>query len=182
MKIIAGDKRGLHLRSLKGDDTRPTSGKVKESMFNIIGPFFEGGVVVELFGGSGALSLEALSRGADEAFIFEKSRAACAVIRENVEKCRYEDVIHIEQTDARNALKYMSGTGKVVDFLFLDPPYAEEKFYELAQTIVDANLLSDRAVIVCEHDKKTELPEAFGKFGLIKCNVYGNIALSIYGK
>lgn len=182
MKIIAGDKKGLHLKSLKGEDTRPTSGKIKESMFNMIGPFFKGGVVVELFGGSGALSLEALSRGVDEAFIFENNRAACAVIRENVEKCRYEDVVHIEQTDARNALRYLSKTGKVIDYLFLDPPYAKEKFYELAQTIVDADLLTDSAVIVCEHDKKTELQEAFGDFKLRKYNVYGNIAISIYEK
>lgn len=182
MRIIAGDRKGLPLKSLKGASTRPTSDKVKESVFNMIGPFFTGGVAVELFGGSGALSLEALSRGADEAFVFEKDRAACEIIRSNVEKCRYKEFVHIQQMDARNALKVLERNGKQIDYLFLDPPYAEEKYYELAGTIVDANLLTDRAVIVCEHDKKTNLPEAFGEFKLSRNNAYGNIAISIYEK
>lgn len=182
MRIIAGDRKGLPLKSLKGENTRPTSDKVKESVFNMIGPFFTGGVAVELFGGSGALSLEALSRGADEAFVFEKDRAACEVIRSNVEKCRYQEFIHIQQMDARNALKVLERNGKQIDYLFLDPPYAEEKYYELAGSIVDANLLTNRAVIICEHDKKMNLPEAFGEFKLSRNNTYGNIAISIYEK
>lgn len=182
MRIIAGEKKGLHLKSLKGDNTRPTSDKVKESLFNMIGPFFDGGVVVELFGGSGALSLEALSRGAEEAFIFEKNRGACEVIRANVEKCHYEKQVHIQQMDARNALKVLRGNGKKIDYLFIDPPYAEEKFYMLAEKIVAEDLLSDHAVIICEHDKKTALAEAFGPFKLRRCNAYGNIAISIYEK
>lgn len=182
MRIIAGDRKGLHLKSLKGENTRPTSDKVKESIFNMIGPFFDGGVAVELFGGSGALSLEALSRGVDEAFIFEKNRAACEVIRTNVEKCHYEKQVHIQQTDARNALKFLTSSGKMIDYLFIDPPYAEERFYDIAQSLVDKNLLTDHAVIICEHDKKTELAAAFGPFKLQKCNEYGNIAISIYEK
>lgn len=170
------------MKSLKGENTRPTSDKVKESVFNMIGPFFDGGVAVELFGGSGALSLEALSRGAEEAFVFEKNRGACEVIRANVEKCHYEEFVHIKQMDARNALKVLSGTGKKIDYLFLDPPYAEEEFYGLAQSIVDEGLLTDSAIIVCEHDKKTDMVEAFGLFKLKRCNVYGNIAVSIYEK
>lgn len=182
MRVIAGEKKGLHLKSLKGPDTRPTSDMVKESLFNRIGPYFDGGIVVELFGGSGALSLEALSRGADEAFVFEKSRKACDVIRLNVEKCHYNEVVHIQQVDAQNALKFLRKNDKEIDILLLDPPYAENRFYELAQEFVDEGLLSDRAVIVCEHDKKTELPEAYGLFEKSNCTFYGNIALSIYKK
>lgn len=182
MRIIAGERKGLHLKSLKGTDTRPTSDKVKESVFNKIGPYFDGGIVVELFGGSGSLSLEALSRGASEAFIFEKSRKACDIIRFNVEKCHYCEVVHIQQTDARNALKILQKNSKKIDLLFLDPPYAERNFYDLAQTIVDGGVLSDRAVIVCEHDKKTELPEEYGVFKKSKSSLYGNIGISIYMK
>lgn len=182
MRIIAGARRGLPLKSLKGEHTRPTSDKVKESVFNMIGPYFDGGIVVELFGGSGSLSLEALSRGADKAFIFENNRKACEVIRSNVEKCRYSEIVHIQQADARNAVKFLQKGDNKIDFLFLDPPYAENKFYELAQTIVDAGLLSDMAVIVCEHDKKTVLPEAFGLFHKSKSSLSGNIAISIYEK
>ena len=80
VRVVAGSRRGIPLKSLQGTDTRPTSDKVKESVFNMIGPYFDGGIAVELFGGSGSLSLEALSRGVDEAYIFEKSAKACAII------------------------------------------------------------------------------------------------------
>ena len=182
MRIIAGEKKGLPLKSLKGTDTRPTSDKVKESVFNRIGPYFDGGVVVELFGGSGSLSLEALSRGAEEAFVFEKNGKACEIIRSNAEKCRYEDVVHIQRADARNAVKFLQKVDKKIDLLLIDPPYANSQFYELAKTIVEAGLLSDKAIIVCEHDKKTELPEAYGLLQRESCTVYGNSAISIYGK
>lgn len=182
MRIIAGEKKGLPLKSLKGTDTRPTSDKVKESLFNRIGPYFEGGVVVELFGGSGALSLEALSRGADEAFIFERNGKACDIIRSNAEKCRYENVVHIQRVDARSAIKLLQKKDVVVDLLLIDPPYAEEKYYGLAQSFAEAGLLAEKAIIVCEHDKKVELPESLGSLERKNFTIYGNIAISIYGK
>lgn len=182
MRIISGERRGLPLKSLKGEGTRPTSDKVKESIFNIIGPFFDGGTAVDLFGGSGALSLEALSRGVKEAYVFEKSRAACEVIRVNRAKCKYEEELHLYQTDARNAIKILSQLDVKIDYLFLDPPYAEEKFYRLVQQVVDAKLLEDSATIICEHDKKVTLPEAYGSFKVKRTATYGNIALTIYEK
>lgn len=182
LRIISGERRGLQLKSLKGTSTRPTSDKVKESVFNMIGPFFDGGIVVELFGGSGSLSLEALSRGADEAVIFEKNKEACKIIRSNIEKCRYNDLVHIQQVDARHASRYLEHSGMKVDFLFIDPPYAEESFYELAGVLAEAGVLSDRAIIVCEHERKTNLPQAYGVYEKVKSSTYGNIAISIYEK
>ncbi|WP_172369791.1 16S rRNA (guanine(966)-N(2))-methyltransferase RsmD [Sporosarcina jiandibaonis] len=182
MRIIAGEKKGLRLKSLEGVHTRPTLDKVKESVFNMIGPYFNGGIVVELFGGSGALSLEALSRGAEKAYVFEKNKKACAVIRSNVEKCHYEKIVHIKQSDARNALKILQQYDEKIDILFIDPPYAQNEFYNLARTISDAGLLAESAVIVCEHDHKTELPETYGLFQKKKSSTYGNIAISIYEK
>lgn len=182
MRVIAGERRGLPLKSLKGTDTRPTSDKVKESIFNMIGPFFNGGVVVELFGGSGALSIEALSRGADEAIIFEKNRAACQVIQENVKKCRYEERLHIERADARTASVYVKRNNKKIDFLFIDPPYAEERFYQLADQFVTEGLLSEKAIIICERDKNVTLPANYGPYVQVKDVIYGNIGISIYEK
>ncbi len=116
MRIVAGSRRGIPLKSLPGLGTRPTSDKVKESVFNMIGPYFDGGIAIELFGGSGSLSLETLSRGAEEAFIFEKNVKACEVIRANAEKCRFTDQVHIQRTDARNAVNILKGSGKKADF------------------------------------------------------------------
>nr|WP_218627886.1 16S rRNA (guanine(966)-N(2))-methyltransferase RsmD [Sporosarcina sp. E16_8] len=170
------------MKSLQGTDTRPTSDKVKESVFNIIGPYFDGGVAVELFGGSGSLSLEALSRGIDEAFIFEKSAKACEIIKANAEKCRFTEELHIQCTDAKNAVNVLQVQGKKAKILFIDPPYAETAFYDLALKFVVADLLTENAVIVCEHEKQLELPEAYGIYNKIKSSVYGNSAVSIYEK
>lgn len=180
MRIVAGSRRGIPLKSLPGSDTRPTSDKVKESLFNRIGPYLDGGIVADLFGGSGALSLEALSRGADEAIIIEKNPKACAIIRANAEKSQLTDHIHIERADARNAVKLLKRYEKQVDYLFVDPPYAETKFYDLVQKIAEADLLSERALIVCEHDKKMSLPDTYDAFHKKKSIEYGNIAISIY--
>ncbi|WP_186669514.1 16S rRNA (guanine(966)-N(2))-methyltransferase RsmD [Sporosarcina sp. BP05] len=182
MRVVAGTRKGIPLKSLQGTDTRPTSDKVKESVFNIIGPYFDGGVAVELFGGSGSLSLEALSRGIDEAFIFEKNVKACAIIKSNAEKCRFTEELHIQRADARNAVNFLQVQGKKAKLLFIDPPYAETAFYDLAQDFVEADLLTENAVIVCEHEKQLELPEAYGTYYKIKSSVYGNSAVSIYEK
>ena len=180
MRIIAGTRKGIPLKSIQGTSTRPTSDKVKESVFNMIGPYFDGGISVELFGGSGSLSLEALSRGIDKAYIFEKNTNACAMIKANTEKCRFTEELLIQRTDAKNAVKLLLTKEEKVKLLFIDPPYAETKFYNLAQEFSEAGLLTENAVIVCEHDKKFGLPESFGTFHKVKSSVYGNSAVSIY--
>ncbi|MGN7386921.1 16S rRNA (guanine(966)-N(2))-methyltransferase RsmD [Sporosarcina sp. SAFN-015] len=181
MRVVSGSRKGTPLKSLPGNLTRPTSDKVKESIFNMIGPYFNGGIAVELFGGSGSLSIESLSRGVDEAYIFEKNQKACSVIRENVEKCRFTDQVHIVRNDARNAIRALP-TDIKIDLLFIDPPYAETKFYDLADTIAQAGMLSDDAIIVCEHDKQLTLPDAYSDFEKTKNPIYGNSAVSIYMK
>ena len=181
MRVVAGSRKGTPLKSLAGNLTRPTSDKVKESIFNMIGPYFDGGIAVELFGGSGSLSIESLSRGAAEAYIFEKNPRACSVIRENVEKCRFNEQIHIIKNDARNVLKALPSDIKI-DLLFIDPPYAESKFYDLADVMASSGILADEAIIVCEHDKQLTLPDVYSDYQKIKYQIYGNIAVSIYMK
>ncbi|WP_342512707.1 16S rRNA (guanine(966)-N(2))-methyltransferase RsmD [Sporosarcina sp. FSL K6-1522] len=182
MRVVSGSRKGIPLKSLPGTNTRPTSDKVKESVFNIIGPYFDGGTAVELFGGSGSLSFEALSRGADEAFVFEKNAKACAIIQANAEKCRFTEEVHIQRADARHAVKVLQAAGAKADLLFIDPPYAETKFYDLVQEFVEADLLSEGAIIVCEHEKQLALPDAYGLYRKIKSPVYGNVAITIYEK
>jgi 16S rRNA (guanine966-N2)-methyltransferase len=181
MRVVSGSRKGTPLKSLPGNLTRPTSDKVKESIFNMIGPYFDGGIAVELFGGSGSLSIESLSRGAEEAYIFEKNPRACSIIRENVEKCRFTEQIHIIKNDARNAVRALPSDIKI-DLLFIDPPFSETKFYELADTMAQAGMLSEEAIIVCEHDKQLTLPEVYHDYLKMKNPVYGNIAVSIYMK
>lgn len=181
MRVVSGSRKGTPIKSLPGNLTRPTSDKVKESIFNMIGPYFDGGIAVELFGGSGSLSIESLSRGTDEAYIFEKNPKACSIIRENVEKCRFIDQVHIIRNDARNASKALPSDVKI-DLLFIDPPYAETKFYDLAEELALAEMLAEDAIIVCEHDKQLVLPDAYGEYLKTKNPIYGNSAISIYMK
>ena len=182
MRVIAGTRRGIPLQSITGTDTRPTSDKVKEALFSKIGPFFDGGVAVELFGGSGSLSLETLSRGATTAWIVEKNPKACAIIKENAEKCKLTEALHIVRGDARTAATKLAKEGVQADFLFLDPPYAKIEFYELASHFAEQGLLTERAIIVCEHDKKLELPTAYGSYISSGPTIYGSSAINIYKK
>ena len=145
----------------------------------MIGPYFDGGIAVELFGGSGSLSIESLSRGAAEAYIFEKNPRACSVIRENVEKCRFNEQIHIIKNDARNVLKALPSDIKI-DLLFIDPPYAETKFYDLAGVLGKSGMLADEAIIVCEHDKQLTLPRCYSDYQKIKSRFMGIRRIHLY--
>ncbi|PIC65726.1 16S rRNA (guanine(966)-N(2))-methyltransferase RsmD [Sporosarcina sp. P13] len=182
MRVISGTRKGTPLKSLPGTSTRPTSDKVKESVFNRIGPYFDGGTVVELFGGSGSIAIEALSRGMDQAIVFEKNAKACAIIKSNVEKCRLDDQIHIERKDARQAVAVLQQKNVTIDLLFVDPPYAAVEYYDVIYDLVKQGLLSEVATIVCEHEKKVVLPEAYETYSRINSAIYGNSAVTIYEK
>ena len=120
MRVVAGERKGMPLKAVDGTTTRPTTDKVKESIFSMIGPFFNGGIVVDLFAGSGGLGIEALSRGADRAIFVEKDSRAYGVLKENVKKCRYEDVSELYRNDATRAVKALLKRDIVIDFLFLE--------------------------------------------------------------
>ncbi|WP_312024139.1 16S rRNA (guanine(966)-N(2))-methyltransferase RsmD [Bhargavaea beijingensis] len=180
MRIISGERRGLQLKSASGTDTRPTSDKVKESVFNIIGPYFDGGRVLDLFAGSGGLALEALSRGMDHAVMVEKDRRAQAAIIENIGKCRYDDRVDLMRADARQAVRRIISKEEPFDMVFLDPPYARDTYYKLAGELAGAGLISRGGTIVCEHDRSVTLPDSFGVFGKDKESVYGGTVISIY--
>ncbi|WP_285858855.1 16S rRNA (guanine(966)-N(2))-methyltransferase RsmD [Bhargavaea ginsengi] len=180
MRIISGERRGLQLKSASGTDTRPTSDKVKESVFNMIGPYFDGGRVLDLFGGSGGLALEALSRGMDRAVLIEKDRRAQAAILENVAKCRYDDRVELIRADARQAVRRIIAKGEPFDLLFLDPPYARDTYYKLAGELAEAGLIARGGTIVCEHDRSVSLPDSFGESIKEKESVYGGTVITIY--
>lgn len=180
MRIISGEVGGIRLHSLKGESTRPTSDKVKESLFNKIGPYIDGGIVVDLFGGSGALALEALSRGADYAYIFERDRRAVDVIRRNVEKCKMQSRVTIVPKRAETSVRYLQERDIRATYLFIDPPYEDVKQYEIIQKFVELDRLCHNATIVCEHMRSVQLREAYGRYTLQDYRAYGASAISIY--
>ncbi|ETT85748.1 16S rRNA (guanine(966)-N(2))-methyltransferase RsmD [Viridibacillus sp. FSL R5-0477] len=180
MRVIAGDRKGMPLKAVSGTTTRPTTDKVKESLFNILGPFFDGGTVLDLFAGSGGLGIEAISRGMDKGIFIEKDGRAFQNLKENIQKCRYEEHTELFRNDAVRAMKALIKKGVQVDLIFLDPPYKKRAYYDLVEEIVSNNVISRSGTIVCEHDHDTDLPDNFLHFEKIREESYGSIIISFY--
>ncbi len=180
MRVVAGDRKGMPLKAITGDTTRPTTDKVKESIFNMIGPFFDGGTAVDLFAGSGGLGIETLSRGAAHALFIEKDSRAFQVLQENIKKCRYEDVSELFRVDATRAVKALLKRDIMIDYLFVDPPYHKKEYYDLVEVLVEGGKLSQQAIIMCEHSREVSLPENYGVYRLVRQETYGSTIISIY--
>lgn len=160
--------------------TRPTTDKVKEALFSIIGPYFDGGVVLDLFAGSGGLGIEALSRGMDRAVFVDLEPKSVEVIKENLRKTDLAGQAEVFRNEAGRALKALAKRGTVFDAVFLDPPYRMKNGDELMSKIHELSLLRDGAVIVLEYETGYEYPEQFGRFKQLRKAVYGETTVSVY--
>ncbi|WP_146552251.1 16S rRNA (guanine(966)-N(2))-methyltransferase RsmD [Rummeliibacillus sp. SL167] len=180
MRVISGERKGMPLKAVSGMTTRPTTDKVKESLFNILGPYFDGGIVLDLFAGSGGLGIEALSRGMDKAIFIEKDGRAFQNLKENIAKCRYEECTEAYRNDASRALKILMKKETQADLIFLDPPYKKHQYYEMVKDIVANGIISKDGTIVCEHDTETVLPDAFFNFHKVREEKYGGTIITFY--
>lgn len=180
MRVVSGACKGHPLKAVPGSTTRPTTDKVKEAIFNIIGPYFEGGLALDLFGGSGGLGIEALSRGMDKAIFVDRDSKAVQVIRQNAETCRLTDKVEVYKNDAERALKALIKRELSFDLILLDPPYKDQKIVSLISVIEQHGLLNDTGVIMAEHTANAELPEKIGSFTRTRYENYGITAISIY--
>ena len=178
MRIIAGDFKGRRLYTPKDNRIRPTTDKVKESIFSMIAPYLEDAIVVDLFSGTGNLGLEALSRGAKRCYFGDKSRESMELTKQNVRYCRQEENSVTILGEFEYVLKKIP---EKADIIFLDPPYKKGLIGSCFEMISDLSLLSDEGIIVAEHGEKEPLADEL--FGLIKIKekIYGTIAISIYG-
>ena len=177
MRIISGEARGRTLFAPPGDQTRPTSDKIRGSLFNILGGQVLDAVVLDLFGGTGALALEALSRGAARAVIADNSRRAIEVISRNaanVLKGELEARVRIVKADYRSAISALGGR---FDLVFLDPPYRMTDAYADAMAcLLSASALTESAVIVCERRRDVEIDVPDG-FEIYDMRSYGETAI-----
>lgn len=165
MRIITGTARGMNLETLEGESTRPTSDRVKESMFSMIQFEIEGRRVLDLFAGSGQLALEALSRGAAKATLIDENRAATDIIMANAKKAKLFDRCRISAADYASFIRGAAGREQY-DIVFLDPPYASGLMPEALRKLADADLFAPGAVIVCE----SETPETNRSYGKRRAN------------
>lgn len=179
MRVIAGKVRGHKLLSLEGHTTRPTTDKIKESVFNIIQFTISGKVVLDLFAGSGAFGIEALSRGAGSAVFVDKSGEACSIIEQNIAKTKMSEfslVLH------RDSFEYLKSTaGKKFDIIFLDPPYGTDLLTKALAIIAQKDALSVDGIAVCECDRNDNIIIP-SYFEIIKDVNYGRTNIKVIKK
>ena len=177
MRIISGTARGRSLTAPAGMNTRPTQDYVRESLFNIIRWDVQDEPVLDLFAGTGALSLEAVSRGAAHAVMIDMDRAACDAIKKNIEATRLGDSCRLIARDYRQAMDQLAREGARFGVVFIDPPYKMENTGEMCAALYDKGLLKDRFLIVVEHRRGMAplLDERFEAFDLRK---YGDTEIT----
>ncbi|WP_318530492.1 16S rRNA (guanine(966)-N(2))-methyltransferase RsmD [Apilactobacillus quenuiae] len=180
MRVISGNFGSRNLKSVPGNKTRPTTDKVKESLFNMIGPYFNGGNFLDLFAGSGAVSIEAVSRGFDKATLVDKQYAAIKTINENISITKQTESFDVLKMNAENALQFLSNQNKKFDIIFLDPPYKNQKMVEQLQEIYKLNLLNDSGIVICETDDNVNLNDDVDHYHLSQQKKYGITIISIY--
>ena len=155
MRVIAGKARRLNLKTIPGNETRPTTDRIKETLFNILQPEIPGCRFLDLFSGSGAIGIEALSRGADYAVFVEKNPKACACIRENLSFTKLSEGGKLLNMDVLQALRSLEG-GEPFDCIFMDPPYNKDLERQVLEYLKDSSLANTDTLIVTEADLHTD--------------------------
>lgn len=177
MRVITGTARGRKLKELPGLATRPTTDKVKESIFNIVQFDIEGRRVLDLFGGTGQLGVEALSRGAEHVTFVDLSKSAAGVIRDNVDSCGFSGRARVVQGDA---LAYLSACREKFGLVFLDPPYESGLLEKTLETIAAIDIMAGNGIIVCESAAERELPALDAPYEKGRDYRYGKIKITLY--
>ena len=179
MRVITGSARGVQLKTPEGLVTRPTADRVKEAMFSIIQFEIPGATVLDLFGGTGQLGIEALSRGAKSAVFVDAGEPACRLIRENLKRTRLEGQGRVVRSDY---LDYLSRCREQFDIILLDPPYAEVFLENALKRITEIDILRSNGIIVTERPLGKELPWEFQGYQRSRDYKYGKTLLTIYRK
>ena len=179
MRVITGTARGVTLKTPQGMQTRPTTDRVKEALFSIIQFEIPGARVLDLFGGTGQLGIEALSRGAKSAVFVDAGDAPCKLIKENLRRTRLEDNAKVVRSDY---LEYLSRCREQFEIIFLDPPYAEVFLENALKRIAEIDILQSGGIIVAERPVGKELPWEFEGFTRSRDYKYGSTLLTVYRK
>ncbi|MGA7524986.1 MAG: 16S rRNA (guanine(966)-N(2))-methyltransferase RsmD [Acidobacteriaceae bacterium] len=183
MRVIAGQHRSRILNAPKGLDTRPTSDRLRETLFNVLAPKIESAIFLDLYAGSGAVGIEALSRGAREAIFVEQAEPALRAIRANLASLGIRGGYALEASSVAAALRRLVEVGRQADLVFLDPPWREVDEYGAALDRLGgecAALLSPGAAVIAEHEKRRDLQSHYGALVRYRVLKQGDAALSFY--
>lgn len=181
MRVIAGKFRSRRLDAVEGMQTRPTSDRLRETLFNVVAASVGDSVWLDLFAGTGAVGIEALSRGARMVYFVESSSRAAKVIRRNLESLSIEEGYELIEREAATALRMLDSQAVVCDFCFLDPPYRKMGDYEQVLGFVSqSRLLKPESIVIAEHDKHFDPGDAFGALRRRRKLQQGDAVLSFY--
>lgn len=181
MRVIAGKYKRRNLKAVPSNSTRPTTDRNKENMFNLIGPYFDGGVCLDLFGGSGGLGIEALSRGMDKLYTVDSNFQAYQTIKENFDSLKLdEDEAKVFKMSCFKALEKFVSDGIQFDLVFLDPPYGKGFVPKVLDILLKEHLLNENAMVVAEEKNDVVLLESYDNLTKKKEVNYGLTTLHIY--
>jgi 16S rRNA (guanine966-N2)-methyltransferase len=181
MRIIAGKYRGLTIRTLKGDRLRPTSDQMRETLFDVLGPRVAGSRFLDAYAGSGAVGLEALSRGASVVVFIEHHRSGVELIGKNLARLEIESGFEVMGSSTLGAFERLESEGAMFDFVFLDPPYAEiAEYHRVLRQLARSTLLAAGAVVIAEHSRRTILEETYGHLQRTRLIRHGDAQLAFY--
>lgn len=180
MRVIAGTAKGRRLKAVPGIGTRPTTDKVKEAIFSMIGPYFDGGLGLDLFAGTGGLGIEALSRGMDRVIFNDMEKTSIQVIEDNLKTLGFKEQAEVYRNEAQRALQALSKRRLKFDLIFLDPPYRMNQVDKLLLQMQQMKMLQDQATVLVEHDAKQAYADEIGRFKVRKRTTYGETAIAIY--
>ena len=182
LRIISGELKGKKLKVPKNKSIRPTSDRVKEAVFNILGPKVSDGIFLDLFAGSGSIGIEALSRGAKEAVFVDNNNHSLKILKDNLNETNFHNRSRIIYGDCLDIVKILEHNGKLFDIIYMDPPYDIEvqNIIKLIKMIGDRNLLSDDGVLLVEHRKNKEINEKIGVLSKARLKKYGDTYISLY--
>jgi 16S rRNA (guanine966-N2)-methyltransferase len=180
MRVISGQAKGRRLKTPKGREVRPTADRVKEALFNILPRDLTGRRVLDLFAGTGNLSMEALSRGAAESVLVEISRDAAKLIEENLRSLGFTARSRVLTASVFKTVRRLARGGESFDLIFLDPPYEQGLVGETLKTIAKEPLLGENGVMVAEHSVREKVEERYGALVLTDRRRYGDTELSFF--
>ena len=181
MRIIAGTHRGHRLETLKGAKLRPTSEQMRETLFDVLGPSIQGSKFVDAYAGSGAIGLEALSRGADEVVFIEHHRGANKIIHKNLEALNIQTGFRLMTCKVLTAFEKLSDEGAGFDFVFLDPPYdAISEYHHSLRQLGRSSLIQLNSLVIAEHSRHYILEDRYAQLARIRTIRHGDVQLTFY--
>lgn len=178
MRIIQGTLKGRRLATPKGYKTRPTSDRIKESIFDILGDEIKGRSVLDLYAGSGNLGIEALSRGANRIVFVERSRQALQSITKNLSQCGMMGGAEILSKDALRAIGILNQKGERFDLIFIDPPYERGLIQKTLMKLKSLTIYHEDSILIIQHNRREPLPETLNEFNLIRQRKIGDTLIS----